>query len=265
MSAAVFSNTISTTLPRDVSKDNRPTSALVNTTPLIKSSTSNGNITNNINGNHINGLNNNTSNTNGANVNRSSSHNGLSSVLVNRPSLIEYKQYRFLIMDAPTENNIHAYIDILKKKNVIAVVRACEPTYSIDSLLRNSIRVLEAPFPDGDPPSDSIINEWLALVRLMFNDNTANNSKIKSSDKASASNGDIVDDKKAIAVHCVAGLGRAPVLVAIALIEAGMPQIEVIDYIRKRRRGAFNSKQLKYIQSYKARNNGGKKGDCTVM
>jgi len=71
-------------------------------------------------------------------------------------------------------------------------------------------------------------------------------------------------DKKTIAVHCVAGLGRAPVMVAIALIEAGMSNLDVIDFIRKRRRGAFNSKQLKYIQSYKPRNVG-KKGDCIIM
>lgn len=35
-----------------------------------------------------------------------------------------------------------------------------------------------------------------------------------------------------LAVHCVAGLGRAPVLVAIALIEAGMKYEDAVEMIR---------------------------------
>lgn len=51
----------------------------------------------------------------------------------------------------------------------------------------------------------------------------------------------------AIAVHCVAGLGRAPVLVAIALIEMGMKPLDTIEFIRGKRRGAFNKPQIAYL------------------
>lgn len=76
-----------------------------------------------------------------------------------------------------------------------------------------------------------------------------------------------------IAVHCVAGLGRAPVLVAIALIEAGMKYEDAVEMIRGNgdrrrmavvhsfttyiialadvRRGAINAKQLQYLSQYK--------------
>lgn len=52
-----------------------------------------------------------------------------------------------------------------------------------------------------------------------------------------------------IAVHCVAGLGRAPALVAIALIEMGMKPLDAIEYIRGKRRGAFNKPQIAYLVS----------------
>jgi protein tyrosine phosphatase type 4A len=35
-----------------------------------------------------------------------------------------------------------------------------------------------------------------------------------------------------VAVHCVAGLGRAPVLVAIALMELGMKYEDAVELIR---------------------------------
>lgn len=47
------------------------------------------------------------------------------------------------------------------------------------------------------------------------------------------------------------GLGRAPVLIAIALIEHGMANLDAVDFIREKRRGAFNNLQIVYIDRYK--------------
>lgn len=53
-----------------------------------------------------------------------------------------------------------------------------------------------------------------------------------------------------IAVHCVAGLGRAPVLVAIGLIELGMEPLDAIEFIRRKRRGAFNKPQITWLDHH---------------
>jgi len=55
-----------------------------------------------------------------------------------------------------------------------------------------------------------------------------------------------------IAVHCVAGLGRAPLLVAIALVEEGMDgPMDALQEVRRRRPGALNYKQIAYLERYK--------------
>jgi len=151
--------------------------------------------------------------------------------LVNRPTFVEHGTKKFLIMDAPTDENLMKYLDMLKKRNVTHVVRACEPTYATEPLIKAGIKVTDMPFKDGDPPPDDVIERWLDLVDSEFKGNRDN----------------------AIAVHCVAGLGRAPVLVAIAMVEAGMEPYQAINFIRKRRRGAINAKQLQYLEAYTPR------------
>jgi len=69
-----------------------------------------------------------------------------------------------------------------------------------------------------------------------------------------------------IAVHCVAGLGRAPVLVAIALIEfAKMEPVDAATFIRKHRRGAINNTQLDWLERYKRRYRAVGGGGCCIV
>ncbi|KAG2233667.1 hypothetical protein INT48_008457 [Thamnidium elegans] len=103
----------------------------------------------------------------------------------------------------------------------------CQPTYNSQILLQNGINVIDLPFKDGGVPPPTIVHQWLQVVESKAH-----------------------KEPTTIAVHCVAGLGRAPVLVAIALIELGMAPLDAIEYIRGKRRGAFNKPQISYLDGY---------------
>jgi protein tyrosine phosphatase type 4A len=162
--------------------------------------------------------------------------------VANKPSLVERGALRFLIIDCPTDANLEAYVKEMKNNNVCDLARACESHYSRERVAGDGVRVHDLHFTDGEPPPVAFINGWLKIC-------------------ASAFGGKNVD-KKAVAVHCVAGLGRAPVLVAIALIEDGMEPLDAVSLIRSKRRGAINAKQLNYLQNSYVRS---KKGGCVIV
>jgi len=155
-----------------------------------------------------------------------------------RPTLIETKKQRFLIMEAPTDRTLPDYIKIFKKLQVRHVVRTCSPTYKIAPLSREGIRFTDLPFPEGDPPCDSIIKKWLKILTREF-----------------------LKEDAVVAVHCVSGLDRAPVLVAAALIEDGMDPPNAISLIRKKRPSAITSKQIKFLEEYNSK----KDEDCIIL
>lgn len=151
-----------------------------------------------------------------------------------RPTPISVPPMRFLIMDTPRQANLHLYIKEMKKHAVCDVVRVCEPTYQRGELDSAGMGLHEMEYPDGHAPSRELIDKWLRLVEETFY-----------KEESATTN-------KCIAVHCVAGLGRAPVMVAIALIEfANFDPVEAVALIRNHRRGAINEKQLNYLEGYK--------------
>ncbi|KAI8337523.1 protein-tyrosine phosphatase-like protein [Chlamydoabsidia padenii] len=164
------------------------------------------------------------------------SHIRTGSPLGHTLSLIEVpnSSLRFLILDCPTESTLPFYLNEFKHYNVTNVVRCCQQTYSANTLAQEGITVHDMPFKDGGVPSENLVREWIGLV-------DEQEQKLKDNESMQST----------IAVHCVAGLGRAPVIVAIALIELGMEPLDAVAYIRTKRRGAFNKPQISYLDTYK--------------
>eukprot|EP00055_Hartaetosiga_balthica_P000622 m.137060 g.137060 ORF g.137060 m.137060 type:complete len:160 (+) comp11232_c0_seq1:199-678(+) len=150
---------------------------------------------------------------------------------------IKYKNLYFVITDCPSDETVPKYLEELKKHNVTQLVRVTNPSYNTSSIEAAGINVNDWPFEDGAPPTDEIIQKWLKLCKDTFKKGS----------------------KAAIAVHCVAGLGRAPVMVTISLIENGMSPEDAVEYVRKYRKGAINKRQLTFLQRYK------KSGKCIIM
>lgn len=168
----------------------------------------------------------------------------LSSIPLSRIlSFISYKNMNFLILDCPTDNTLPQYLKEFKRNRVTDVVRVCEPTYNTELLSENNITVHDWQFRDGMIPPNNIVCNWINLIEKKFG-SLQQIRKLNVTEEMNSEN-------PTIAVHCVAGLGRAPVLVAIALIEAGMKPLQAIEHIRHYRRGAFNSVQLDYLDKYK--------------
>lgn len=145
------------------------------------------------------------------------------------PAEIAFKNMRFLITDRPTDASMDRFIEELRKHNAKEVVRVCEPTYDTTRLEKEGIHVLDFPFDDGTAPPGNVMDEWFGLLKNRFRD----------------------EPGSCIAVHCVAGLGRAPVLVALALMECGMKYEDAVELIRQKRRGAINAKQLSFLSKYR--------------
>ena len=159
----------------------------------------------------------------------------MGSVMIgSRPTFLSSGGMQFLIMDAPRQSNLHLYIKEMSKYGVTDVVRVCEPTYMANDLQSAGVSLHEMPYDDGHSPPREILDNWLRLVEQIFFLSPPSNTK------------------HAVAVHCVAGLGRAPVLVAIALVEfANMDPVEAVMFIRKNRRGAINQQQLNWLEQYR--------------
>ncbi|XP_052014879.1 protein tyrosine phosphatase type IVA 1-like [Apodemus sylvaticus] len=100
-------------------------------------------------------------------------------------------------------------------------------TYISNNVTLNKF-IEDWPFDDGVPPLNQIVDDWLSLVKIKLRE----------------------EPGCCIAVYCVTGFGIALVLVALALIQGGMKYEDVVQFIKQKWQGAFDSKQLLYLEKY---------------
>jgi len=128
----------------------------------------------------------------------------------------------FLITNSPTNHTLSEYVKILLDNDITVVIRLCEKTYDEDFLKQNNIDFIDMFIEDGLYPNDIDITNFFNTCSKHHN----------------------------IAIHCKSGLGRAPLLVALHyIIVEKKSVIETITEIRDKIKGAFNTKQLNFINN----------------
>lgn len=131
----------------------------------------------------------------------------------------------YILSSCPT--NIEQYSRILKNNNVKYLVNFSENKYDT-SLIDKSIIYKEIFIEDGQVPNCDKLEEWRILCE------------------------ECIKENKNIALHCVSGMGRAPTMLCISLIDnENYSSVDAIQLIRDKRKGAINSLQLKYLLKYK--------------
>jgi len=155
-------------------------------------------------------------------------------------SVVEHKKQRFLITALPQEDQLGKYVDKLVAASAYTTCRACACSYDTGLYSTKGMDYHVMPFADGCAPPKPVLEEWLELCRSNIQHNSQHHAEGAGT-------------MRAIAVHCMAGLGRAPLLVAIALIEDGLPVTQAVAMVRKARHGALNSQQLRYLTEYQTK------------
>uniref|UniRef100_A0A8C7B7Q5 Protein tyrosine phosphatase type IVA 3 n=1 Tax=Neovison vison TaxID=452646 RepID=A0A8C7B7Q5_NEOVI len=160
---------------------------------------------------------------------------------MNRPAPVEvtYKNMRFLITHNPTNATLNKFIEELKKYGVTTIVRVCEATYDTTLVEKEGIHICNSLLLPSIPPPGK------------------KSSFLEGKNKMSIGPGGLV---------C-----NSPVLVALALIEGGMKYEDAVQFIRQKRRGAFNSKQLLYLEKYRPKmrlrfkDSNGHRNNCCIQ
>jgi len=136
--------------------------------------------------------------------------------------VINVGQLYFVITSSPTNSNIGKFISYITLNDITNMVCACKEIEYNQTIINSVCTVTNLPFDDGSCPDDIQIRDYLNII---------NNSR----------------NKKFI-IHCKAGLGRAPLLAAIAVIicEKKDPY-DTIESIRKIIKNCFNNKQIIFL------------------
>ena len=155
--------------------------------------------------------------------------------------IIDTTQIQFIMTECPVLQQIPEFISLLKHYNINYLLRINKDSYDTNLILQEipNLIIKDLYFPDGEFPTTDIINEYIEFKKT-FQQPCLDDSVASRLGKVPI-----------VAIHCVASLGRAPCIIALEMILFdNLNRFTIIDYIRNKKKGCFNTKQLKWVLEY---------------
>lgn len=170
---------------------------------------------------------------------------------------------RVFLSGSPTESTIDRFVKSVNKNGITDVFCFCSLKYNPDILQNTKVNFHHLEFTDGSIPTVNIIEKFNLLIdNILLRDemdvNLSNLAEYKYNYKTLFHN---------IYMHCNAGLGRAPVMLAYLMISRfDWDKTTCISNIRKNRKKSINRKQLEWIYDTNIKKIKIKKSDsCCLM
>lgn len=139
---------------------------------------------------------------------------------------VKYNNVNFCIFPAPTNKNAFEYAQKLDEVGVKHIVHLAELEYDKQIFERNGITFYELSFADGGTPSSEQLLIWYKLLDNFFN----------------------TEKNIVVGIHCKASVGRAPLMIAIALIYLyGLDDVDSVIIVRDKVKYALNINQLNFL------------------
>lgn len=153
------------------------------------------------------------------------------------------------ISGSPKSEYIKEFSEFLKSKEITDTFCFCDFSYDSTVIERNNIRFHDLFFPDGRNPPHEIISKFDKIIdEIILQNSPTKHLPI------------------IINMHCLAGMGRAPTMLAYFMISrCGFERPNAIEIIRQRRRGSINRIQLYWILGAKIHKFYDRKTKCIIV
>lgn len=178
---------------------------------------------------------------------------------------------------SPKSASIEEFSRSMKDKAITDVFCFCKPQYDKTFFESIGLKYHNLEFPDGTAPGSETLEEFNQIFDQIVKRSIEHDvdqyvdtlfekrSKPQKIKIKTPKNETIVQKDIVINMHCQSGLGRAPTMLAYIMItRCNFDNIEAVNYVRKHKKGTFNTKQIDWIISSKLKFKD-KKDLCALM